>query len=587
MTITGRDVAGNPVSTGLGFASDVTGPTGGALTVNGVVAGGTPTTSVARAAFPINVRTDYGADAGSGVASSVLTRESATLTAGTCGTFGSSTTITGNPSQTGLATATCYRYTLTGTDNVGNTSSISSIVKYDTTAPTQAITLSAATGASITGANLYVHTTVAGSFVMNAAVTDNQTGPASATFPAITTNRWTHPAQTVSTGTGSAPTISYPSSTFSWTAGAGRPGTYTVTGTDLAGNTVATALTPVRDNTAPRGSALTVNGTGGTTAGTTSFNRTGAFAIARTDYTDAASGIASSILTLEQGTLSGNVCSAYGAPTTLIGAPAQSGLVTGCYRYKLTGIDKVGNTASRTTTVKVDRELPINGALTVNGTAASAAGTTSISNAASVAIDLRTDFTDPASGLASSTLTRATATLTNNVCGAFGATTTLTGAPAQTGLTTNCYRYVLTGTDNAGNVSTLTTTLKWDNTVPVTGALTVNGVAATAGGSTSTSNVTSFAIARTDYTDAGIGIASSTLTREFATLTGVTCGTFGSSTVLTGNPTQTGLAPGCYRYVLTGVDNAGNTTSLTTVVSQRSAGHQCSTHQRDRYRGTR
>ena len=326
ITITGKDVAGNPVSTGLGFTSDVTGPTGGALTVNGVAAAGGATTSIARAAFPINVRTDYGTDAGSGLATSVLTRESATLTAGTCGTFGSSAIITGTPSQTGLTTATCYRYTLTGTDRVGNASAVSTIVKYDTTAPTQAITLSAATGASITGTNLYVHTTVAGSFVMNAAVTDNQTGPASVTFPVITTNRWTHPAQTVSVGTGSIPTISYPSSVFSWTAGAGRPGTYTVTATDLAGNTVATALTPVRDNTAPTGSALNVNGTGGTTAGSTSFNRTGAFAITRTDYTDAASGIASSILTLEQGTLSGNVCSAYGAPTTLTGAPAQSGL---------------------------------------------------------------------------------------------------------------------------------------------------------------------------------------------------------------------------------------------------------------------
>src|SRR2546428_8268193 len=37
--------------------------------------------------------------------------------------------------QTGLSTG-CYRYTLTGTDNVGNTSSVQTTVKVDTSDPT-------------------------------------------------------------------------------------------------------------------------------------------------------------------------------------------------------------------------------------------------------------------------------------------------------------------------------------------------------------------------------------------------------------------------------------------------------------------
>jgi hypothetical protein len=565
--VVGRDADENTITTTIDFQADDTGPTGGALTVNGIAATSGGSTSTARLGFPINVRTDFSADAGSGFASSVLTRETAPFTGGTCGSFGSSTTITGNPTQTGLTTG-CYRYTLTGTDQVGNTSSVSTVVRYDATAPTQSVSLSSAGGASLTGTNIYTRSAAAGSFTLTSAVTDDQTGPASVVFPAIVSAGWTHPAQTVTAGAGSAPTVSYTSSTYSWTAGATRPANTTLTAADQIGNTGTTALAFVTDNTAPTGSVLTVNGVGGTGAGSTSFNRTGAFSIVRTDYTDAGSGIASSTLSLETASLAGNVCGTYGAPTVLSGAPAQSGLTTGCYRYRLTGLDKVGNTASRTTVVKVDRELPVGGALTVNGTAASGAGTTSTARSA-FPIDVRTDWTDAGSGINTSNLVRTQATLTNNTCGTFGTATTLTGTPLQTGLATRCYRYVLTGTDRAGNAASVTTIVKYDATNPVSGALTVNGVAATAAGSSSTSTGASYAIARTDYTDANSGLASSTLTREFATLTGTTCGAYGAPVTLTGAPSQSGLSPGCYRYRLTGVDNAGNSVNVSTVVQRR------------------
>lgn len=568
ITITGKDVGGNSVSTGLIFASDTTGPTGGALTVNGVAASGAGSSSIARANFTIGVRTDFNADAGSGLLSSVLTRETASLTNGVCGTFGSSTTITGNPAQTGT-TGTCYRFNLTGTDRVGNTSVLTTIVRYDTTAPTQVLSLSSASGAYYNGTTIYVKRNAAGSFVLNSAVTDTYVGPASVAFPAITTTGWTHPAQTVNTGTGSNPTITYSSSTYSWVSGARRPTNTAIVATDLAGNTLTTTPTFTTDNTAPTGGALTVNGTASSTAGTTSNNITGSYTIVRTDYTDAASGIASSVLTVEQASLTNNTCGTYGSPSTITGAPAQSGIATGCYRYRLTGTDRVGNTVTRSTVVKVDRSAPIGGALTVNGTAATAGGTTSYSNAASVPINVRTDFTDAESGLASSTLVRTQATVTNGVCGAFGTPTTLTGNPTQT-LTAGCWRFALTGTDNAGNAAPLITTVIWDNTAPTGGALTVNGTAATAGGSNSITTATSFTIGtRTDYTDAGAGIASSTLTRTFATLTGTTCGTFGAPTTITGNPAQSGLAPGCYQYTLTGTDNVGNAASIATTVQQR------------------
>src|SRR5438067_4340707 len=59
--------------------------------------------------------------------------QSATLASDACGGFGSPTTITGT--SYGVGNGNCYLLTLTGTDRVGNSASISTIVKVDTTAP--------------------------------------------------------------------------------------------------------------------------------------------------------------------------------------------------------------------------------------------------------------------------------------------------------------------------------------------------------------------------------------------------------------------------------------------------------------------
>ncbi len=113
--------------------------------------------------------------------------------------------------------------------------------------------------------------------------------------------------------------------------------------------------------------------------------------------------------------------------------------------YTLTGTDQAGNTAPRALTFTSDTAVPTGGALTVNGTAATGGGSTSVSSG-SFAIS-RTDYTDANSGIATSTLTRDSATYTNDACGTYtGSPTTIVGTPAQS-LSTGCYRYVLTGTD--------------------------------------------------------------------------------------------------------------------------------------------
>jgi hypothetical protein len=134
--------------------------------------------------------------------------------------------------------------------------------------------------------------------------------------------------------------------------------------------------------------------------------------------------------------------------------------------------------------------------------------------------------------------------------------------------------------DAAGNseaVKTAVNQVRIDTTPPVGGAVTVNAVAATVAGSTSSTASTAFTITgRTNYTEAASGtasgLASSVLTVQSATLTDTTCGTAGSggpypvATTIT-NTTNPSITAGfCYIYTLTGTDNAGNTTSVRTTV---------------------
>jgi len=68
-----------------------------------------------------------------------------------------------------------------------------------------------------------------------------------------------------------------------------------------------------------------------------------------------------------QATLSGGTCGGFGTPTTITGTPAQSGLADGCYLYTLTGTDNVGNTASVSTTVKVNHGPTVTSVVNADG----------------------------------------------------------------------------------------------------------------------------------------------------------------------------------------------------------------------------
>jgi alpha-tubulin suppressor-like RCC1 family protein len=220
----------------------------------------------------------------------------------------------------------------------------------------------ASPAAVLTGNTLFYKGDTWGSITLTDAVSDNGSGPASATFPAIGTAGWTHNAETVTSGTGSGSPQSYTSSTYTWSANPSNPASSTVTSKDSAGNTSSgTSLTFVNDSTAPTGGALSVNGSAATGAGSSSTTSSTSFPIdSRTNYTDAASGLDTSTLTVQSATLTGTTCGTPGSgrpfatPTTISGTTQPSGIVANfCYLYTLRGTDRVGNTAAITTQVAI------------------------------------------------------------------------------------------------------------------------------------------------------------------------------------------------------------------------------------------
>ena len=464
-----------------------------------------------------------------------LTREDGTLAGDACSSYGAPATIVGTPAQSGLATG-CYRYVLTGTDNVGNTTTITTVVKVDASDPTApSLSLSDSSAAvHTTGTTAFYRPTGSGSFDVTASSTDGQSGIASYSFPAL--------AGFTTSGAGASRTYTLATPTE-------PDGAKTVSVQNNAGRSNSSNFTLTSDAIDPTGGALVVNGVASSLVGTQSYDDDGSFTIGtRTDYADTLSGLASSTLTREDGSLAGDACSSYGAPATIVGAPAQNGLATGCYRYTLTGVDNVGNSVSRSTVVKVDLTDPTAPSLSLSDSSADVhtTGTTAFYRPAGAgSFDVTASSTDGQSGIASYSFP----TLAGFVASGSGATKTYTlntPTEADGGKT-------VTAQNNAGRTNGSTFTLTADSTAPSGGSITVNG-----GGSYDTDGTV--ALAKTNHTDGGSGIASQTFTRATATLVNDVCGSFAGTdpvTILTGNDADT-LSSGCYRYTLTATDNVGN-----------------------------
>jgi hypothetical protein len=487
------------------IAADTTSPS---VTAPGVTAGYYTSNSVP-------VTKNGGSDGGSGVdnTTSILQRDVANLANGSCGSFsGSWTTVTlSGGNDTSVTNGHCYQYRELLSDRVGNqgTSAASNIAKVDSLAPANSITLtsvSPAGSALKNGVTIYYHGSLAGggSFKLTNAVTDAEAGPASSTTAALggSSGGWSHTPSTVSTPSGGP----FDSNTFSWNAGTTSSPTEVVTAADQAGNTTPSAtLTLTNDSNPPAGGALTVNGTGATGGGSSSYSTSGSFPIdVRTDYSETQSatesGLASSTLTRATATLTGNSCGSFGSASTISGAPAQS-LSTGCYLYTLTGTDNLGNNISISTTVKVDTSAPSAPSLTFSNASGAlyASGTNAWFNPSSAgSIDLAASSSDGDTGISSYTFPSAAAMGTSWSAAGSGASRTysfVSGA-AEPGTKS------VSATNGAGGSASSNFTISADSAAPST-TIQCNA-AACLNGTYYTSSPVSVTLSANDGTGSGV-----------------------------------------------------------------------------------
>jgi hypothetical protein len=284
--------------------------------------------------------------------------------------------------------------------------------------------------------------------------------------------------------------------------------------------------------------------------------------ISFTTGTDSGSGIATRRLQRAGAALTGGTCGSFGAFVDL-GADGptspyvDASLATGCYQYRYVVTDRVGNehVSTSANVVKVDVGAPAAPSLAFSAlTNAYWSGTGSTAYYRSVAGSGSIRLTATAgapSGIAAYAFPSLGSGWTSTP-GAAGVTTYswTAASPAAPGTRS------VTATSHAGSTSAgAPFTLTADDAAPTGG-----GISYTGGTTTSTS----VSVSLTTGSDSGSGIGTRVLQRASATLTGTTCGSFGSFTTVTGgtNPpslTNDTVSRGSchqYRYVVS--DNLGN-----------------------------
>ena len=323
------------------LTKDTTAPTGQSVALSGGPGFGTLSVPLVLA---------NGSDAGSGVdtSSGVVERASATLSGGTCGTFGSyaSVTLVGG-ADTSVASGNCYRYRYRISDRVGNESApsadsanalvSSSVPTVTDTAPTEVSGGGDQYWNSSTD-TLWFRPAGAGSFTLNATATDSSSSITKVDFPDVSAVAgW-------SGSTGGTDTSSPYASpvTYTWTAGAASPGPKQVIATNSIGVTGSDTITIGADSTPPTGQTVVLGG--GPWYKTTSVPLTLA------QGTDTGAGVDSTRTVVERAsaTLTNGACGTFGlfAAVTLSGATDTSVASGNCYRYQYKAADLVGNVST-------------------------------------------------------------------------------------------------------------------------------------------------------------------------------------------------------------------------------------------------
>src|SRR5256886_6010049 len=335
-TVTGADAAGNTTSTTLTYLNDSSGPSGGSVDVSGLVGTGGRYSVSTSLSVVFGAGTDPAGLASSGAQ---LLRASASLSNGSCGTYGFYAQEGSNdpvsPKADVVADQACYRDEYVVADALGNpTTYASGDVKVDTTGPAApSLGFSALSNAYGSGSTVYYRSNAAtGGFTVTASGTDAASGIASYTFPSLGTN-WT--------GTPGSLGVD----AYSWSGAPAAPGTVSVTATNNAGTTsTGAALTFTSDTTAPSGGSITY---------TNGYTTSPSISVSFTTGTDGGSGISTSLGQLQRAVAPffSGACGTYGVFTTITTGPSTPYTDTtggGCVKYQYVASDNVGNQATYT-----------------------------------------------------------------------------------------------------------------------------------------------------------------------------------------------------------------------------------------------
>lgn len=517
-------------------------------------------------------------DADSGILSTVIQRQTVTLSNGTCGAFAAwptgATTVT---SPDTVTTGTCARYRLLATDNVGNTATFdpagSPVVKFDSTAPsapTPTLTENPADPDQlVSGTTLYYRPGAnGGTFTVSAAPSDGESGILNVAFPTI--------AGASITGTNPDTTDPY-SVDYTWDNTLSATGAQTLTatnGSNAATNNTTATFTLTQDTGVP--STTTTFPTNGGT-----YNATGwTDSITGTAADSGGSGLARVELSLRQdagnyygGSSFDQVGETYLAATGTTSwsyALADTKLANGStYTLHVRAVDNVGNVESfQTFTFSYDTSAPtgVSIALTNDSPASSSFKSGNDVFYRGVALgqfQLSTSATDSPAGVASATTT----TVSTGTFSHTGSTVS-SGSPVTSGTfswtanggtpnangTTN-----VTVTDAAGNTTGATTLTFKDDSAAATTTMTCDGSSCNA--APPYANSVTVALSANDGAGSGVTRNTTGFGQIRYTTDGGTPTT--SSTLYTGSFAWTTLGTTTFKF--RSWDNVGNLESVGTV----------------------
>ena len=251
-------------------------------------------------------------------------------------------------------------------DSAGNVTTQQRLVSVDTSAPN--INLSGFTPLTghayqhTEGSTLYYNPSEAGQVRFDVVATDD-VGVTSVAFPDLdgpSANGWTDGA----TMTSSGPNVAH---VYAWTPGAASLGGGSIVATDYAGHTATTGFSVIADTTPPGSGTIDYPAGIVTTPSMTIDYTTG---IDTQSGTDALS----HRIERSSASLLAGQCGTFSSYTPTSTTPPSSPYVdtdlatSGCYRYRLSYSDRVGNqrVVSNSNVVRIDRTVPT-GTLTTSG----------------------------------------------------------------------------------------------------------------------------------------------------------------------------------------------------------------------------